>query len=55
MPTEAKMSVKPMNPDGSYQVDFNVPMMYPRGKIDQKIYGSAFGFDVASTYSEESH
>jgi hypothetical protein len=43
------MAVKPMNPDGSYQVDFNVPMMAPNGEIDQKIYGGAFGFGVAST------
>ena len=38
-----------MDPDGIYKVDFNVKMMAPSGKIDQKIYGSAFGFNVAST------
>lgn len=37
-----------MDPDGNYQVDFNVPMMAPEGEIDQTIYGAAFGFDVAS-------
>ena len=31
---EPKMSVKPMDPDGSYQVDFSVPMMSPDGEID---------------------
>jgi hypothetical protein len=33
-PPEPKMFVKPMNPDGAYQVDFNVPMMAPSGEID---------------------
>ena len=41
-----------MDPDGSYKVDFNVKMMAPSGEIDQKIYGSAFGFNVASTSDE---
>lgn len=43
-----------MSPEGIYQVDFNVPMMAPDGKIDQKIYGAAFDFGVASTNDDDS-
>lgn len=52
-PPAPKMSVKPMNPDGAYDVDFSVPMMAPDGEINQKIYGSAFGFNVASLNTED--
>ena len=31
---DPKMAVKAMDPDGSYQVNFNVPMMAPSGEID---------------------
>ena len=41
------MKVKPMDPDGAFKVDFNVPMMAPDGEIDSKIYGGAFGFGGA--------
>ena len=44
-----------MDPNGSYQVKFNVPMMAPAGEIDQKIYGSAFGFNVASNNDGDSN
>jgi hypothetical protein len=37
-----------MDPDGNFKVDFNVPMMAPKGEIDQKIYGAGFGFGVGS-------
>jgi len=37
-----------MDPDGNFKVDFTVPMMAPEGKIDQKIYGAGFGFEVSS-------
>jgi hypothetical protein len=46
------MGVKPMDPDGNFKVDFNVPMMAPDGEIDQKIYGGAFGFGVSSMDDE---
>ena len=42
-----------MNPNGEYQIDFSVPMMAPEGEIDQKIYGAAFGFNVASTSNDD--
>ena len=42
------MKVKPMDPDGNFKVDFGVPMMAPAGEIDQKIYGTGFGFGVSS-------
>jgi hypothetical protein len=48
------MKVKPMDPDGNFKVDFSVPMMAPEGEIDQKIYGSGFGFGVSSMNDDSS-
>ena len=51
-PPEPKMGVDAMDPDGAYQVTFSTPMMAPKGVVDQKIYGSAFGFGVSSLIND---